>query len=77
MNKGCGDVEAARSKDCPSEFQPDEPQTHNALANARAQTTNFFKLLRKNSGRPKQRCRGGVSAGRRAKAYHAHYEPAD
>ena len=53
MKKGCGYVEAARSRDGPSEFQLVEPRTHNALDNARAQTSIFFELLRKNSGRSK------------------------
>ncbi len=35
------------SSQLPEEFQPDERQTHNALDDARAQASIFFKLLRK------------------------------
>ncbi len=36
------------SSQLPSEFQPDAPQTHNALDDARAQASIFQKLLYKN-----------------------------
>jgi len=35
------------SSQLPREFQPDEPQTHNALEDARAQASIFQKLLAK------------------------------
>jgi DNA polymerase III epsilon subunit-like protein len=35
------------SSQLPQEFQPDEPQTHNALDDARAQASIFLKLLKK------------------------------
>ena len=39
------------SSQLPREFQPDEPQTHNALDDARAQASIFLKLLkRRNAG---------------------------
>jgi DNA polymerase III epsilon subunit-like protein len=38
------------SSQLPKEFQPDEPQTHNALDDARAQASIFSKLM--NSSRP-------------------------
>ena len=37
------------SSQLPSEFQPDEPQTHNALDDARAQASIFQKLLNSQS----------------------------
>ena len=37
------------SSQLPAEFQPDGPQTHNALDDARAQASIFAKLLRKSS----------------------------
>ena len=33
------------SSQLPDEFQPDEPQTHNALDDARAQASIFLKLM--------------------------------
>jgi len=38
------------SSQLPSEFQPDVPQTHNALDDAKAQASIFQKLLQKNKG---------------------------
>jgi DNA polymerase III epsilon subunit-like protein len=35
------------SSQLPTEFQPDVPQTHNALEDARAQASIFLKLLQK------------------------------
>ena len=35
------------SSQLPPEFQPDEPQTHNALDDARAQASIFLKLMNK------------------------------
>jgi len=39
------------SSQLPPEFQPDQPQTHNALDDARAQASIFMKMLKKNSGK--------------------------
>ncbi len=41
------------SSQLPQEFQPDEPQTHNALDDARAQASIFLKLLSKPQSRRK------------------------
>ena len=38
------------SSQLPAEFRPDEPQTHNALDDARAQASIFHKMLLKNAG---------------------------
>ena len=42
---------ATTSSQLPREFQPDQPQTHNALDDARAQASMFLKMLRTKSAR--------------------------
>jgi hypothetical protein len=41
------------SSQLPKQYQPDEPQTHNALDDARAQASIFIKLM--HSGRVEKR----------------------